>query len=84
MKFDLFFPKTEAETSIEGAETVWDGQPGYIYVSEPYEGQNMVISGGRVLLTNESMTADECCKKIDGLIDDLRQLKAKARRRFKR
>jgi hypothetical protein len=89
MKFDLWFPKPMAHGNDKDAETCFvSGQSAYIRVINPFDdgsGQHsMVKSKGKILLYHESVSAEECCSQIDSLIEDLKNLKNKARRKFER
>jgi len=88
MKFDLWFPKPMAHANDTEAETgLVAGQSAYICLADPFDdgsGQHDLIkSKGRILLCHESITAEECCAQIDSLIENLKNLKAKARRKLK-
>jgi hypothetical protein len=89
MKFDLWFPKPMAGPNDKDAETAFiAGQSAYIELIDPFDdgsGQHSLVkSKGRILLCHEAITADECCHQIDSLIEDLKKLKIKARRKFER
>lgn len=89
MKFDLWFPKPMASLNDKDAETAFTaGQSAYIELTDPFDdgsGQHSLLkSKGRILLCCEAVTAGECCGQIDSLIEDLKRLKIKARRKFER
>ena len=83
MKFDLFFPKVGETPEDQQAETIFNHPTQVAYVEVNPRHSDWVESGDRVIITRESTSAAECCMLIDELIDDLKQLKPKARRKFK-
>ena len=78
-KFDLWFPEP-GHSAFRGSA--------YISVVNPFDdgsGQHdLVNSKGHILLCEESINAEECCRQIDSLIQNLKDLKAKAEREFKK
>jgi len=87
-RLDLWFPKPMSHADDMEAETaIVAGPSAYICVVDPFddgsEQHELVKSGGRILLYHEAASANECCAQIDSLIDNLKNLKAKARQKFK-
>jgi len=88
-KFALWFPKPMKSFGDPDAETAAvSGQSAYICVVNPFDDgsgqQSLVRSKGRILLLEESISGDECCRQIDTLISDLQKLKVEALKKFKR
>ena len=87
-KFDLWFPKPPTTGFDEEAETSFCGKVAYICIVQPFDngtGQHTSVNPkGRILINHESVSAEECCAQIDALIEDLKSLKLKANREFKK
>ena len=84
MQFDLFFPKVGETPTDPQAETIFNQPTQVAYVEVRPRHSHWVESGDRIIITRESTSATECCMLIDRLIEDLKQLKAKAKRKFSR
>jgi hypothetical protein len=82
MKFKLFFPRISQTTNDPKAETAWAGQVAYIELIYK-KTSNFTETGDRIIISSESMNAEECCEQIDDLIQDLRKLKVVAKRAFR-
>jgi hypothetical protein len=89
MKFDLWFPKPmtgDVEKDKHAETAMVSGKSAYIWLTEPFDdgsGQHSLVrSNGRILLCNEAVSAEECCRQIDLVISDLVKLKTKAHKEF--
>ena len=76
MNFDLLF--------LPEGKCPWGGACAYVIVgwTHGYGEDDRDPRYGYEMLTAESMSARECHKQIDRLINDLKKLKAKASRKF--
>ena len=78
MHFDLFFPSKERHV-IDAVQVA------YVCLVDSYKCDSFVLPpDGIDLITAEATSAGECCRQIDGLIEELETLKVKARRDFSR
>jgi hypothetical protein len=78
MKFDLLF--------LPEGKSPWGGACAYVVVgrTHSYGGNDRDPRYGYEMLTSESMSESECHKQIDRLISDLKRLKIKASRQFRK
>jgi len=78
MKFDLLF--------LPEGKSPWRGACAYVVVgrTHSYGGNDRDPRYGYEMLTSESMSESECHKQIDRLISDLKRVKIKASRKFRK
>jgi len=78
MTFDLLF--------LPKGKSPFNGDAAYVFVSQwgGYGGNDRDPRYGYEMLTSESMSEIECHKQIDDLINDLKKLKIKASRKFRK